>query len=400
MPRYFVRATLSALFLFCSVSAIAQSAHFAGAQSTVTTSLNGPWGIAVDRSGALYIADEGNFRVLKETPSAQGYVESIFVEQATSGVSYFLPYGVATDGFGDIFVLNGGDGQILKFAPSRHGYNETIIPRPPSSYGGPSGIAADLRGNIYISFIYSSGSVLKLSPTAKGYVSKPIGSAMGPFNLGVAADLYGNVYATELLGGVIYKETPAPGGFAQSTVDTGFSDLYGLAADAWGDVYVAAFEDPTVWKETPGAGGYTKTAVASAGFSNPISVAVDALNDVYVCDGEKNRVTMLNTLGGLFPAVEVGSTSDAAVSMLFTFDQAGTLGSTSVVTLGGGAGAAFEDAGTGSCAAGTGYSAGQSCWVDVKFAPRMTGPQFGAVQLRDSQGKVLAAGYVAGTGTR
>src|SRR5690348_12895624 len=97
MPRSCVRAILFALFPFWSVSAIAQSAHFAGAQTTITTHLNGPWGIAVDRSGSVYIADESNFRVLKETPTAQGYVESIFVEQATSGVSYFLPYGVATD---------------------------------------------------------------------------------------------------------------------------------------------------------------------------------------------------------------------------------------------------------------------------------------------------------------
>ena len=400
MPRFCVRATLFALFSFCSVSAIAQSAHFAGAQSTVTANLNGPWGIAVDRSGAVYIADESNFRVLKETPTAQGYVESIFVQQATSGVSYFLPYGVAVDGLGDVFVLNGGDGQILKFSPSHRAYAETIIPRPASSFGGPSGIAADSAGNIYISFILSSGSVLELSPTSKGYKAKTIGSGLGTFSLGLTVDPYSNVYVTELLGGVIYKETPSLGSYTQSAVDSGFGDLYGLAADAEGDLYVADFSSPTVWKETPGASGYTKSAVAGAGFSNPISVAVDALNDVYVCDNDKHRVTVLNGLGGLFPTQEVGSTSNAPVSMLFTFDQAGTLGSTSLVTLGGGAGSEFENAGTGSCTPGATYSAGESCWVDVNFAPRMTGPQVGAAQLRDTQGRVLATGFMLGSGTR
>jgi len=400
MPRFFVRVVLFALFPFLLVSAIAQSAHFAGAQSTIATNLNGPWGIAVDRIGAVYIADEGNFRVLKETPTPKGYMESIFVEQATSGVSYFLPYGVATDGLGDVFVLNGGDGQILKFSLSRSGYAETIIPRPPSSYGGPAGIAADRRGNIYLSFFYSYGSALELSPTAKGYVAKPIGSGLGLFSPGIAVDPYENVYATELLGGVIYKETPFHGSFAPSVVDSGFGDPYGVAADSWGNVYLANYGDPTVWKETPGAGGYTKTAVAAAGISDPIAVAVDEFNDLYICDDGKNRVTMLNGLGGIFPAVEVGSASDVPVSMLFTFDKAGTLGSTSLVTLGGGTGAEFEDAGTGSCRPGADYNAGQSCSVDVNFAPRLPGVRFGAMQLRDSHGRVIAAGYMTGTGIR
>ena len=400
MPRFCVRAMFFALFPFCFVSAIAQSAHFAGAQTTITNHLNGPWGLAVDRSGNVYIADEGNFRVLKETPTAQGYTESIFVEQATSGVSYFLPYGVATDGAGDVFVLNGGDGQILKFSPSHHTYSETIIPRPSSSYGSPTGIAADASGNIYITFFYSSGSVLELSPTAKGYKAKTIGAGLGLFSLGVTVDLSGNVYATESLGGAIYRETPALGGYTQSVVDSGYIDPYGLAADAFGNLYVADFENPTVWKETPGLGGYQKSPVAGAGFSNPIAVAVDALNDVYVCDNERNRVTVLNALGGLFPTTEVGSTSDTPVSMLFTFDAGGTLSSTSLATLGGGAGAEFADAGTGSCAPGTAYSAGQSCWVDVNFTPRMTGPQLGAVQLRNTQGRVMATGYMLGSGTR
>jgi hypothetical protein len=400
MRRFLERALLAVLFSFFCISTVAQTAHFAGAQSTVADNLNGPWGIAVDRVGAVYIADEGNFRVLKETPTVQGYVQSIFVQQATSGVSYFLPYGVATDASGDVFVLNGGDGQILKFSPTHHGYAEMIIPRPASVYGGPAGIAADVWGNIYLSFIHSSAeTALKLSPTANGYVAKPIGSGLGVFSLGVAVDIYSTVYVAALTGD-LYKETPSAGGYVQSVVASGFDDLYGVAADPWANLYVAAFEDPTVWKETRGTGGYTKSAVASTGFSNPIAVAVDALSDLYVSDNGKNRVTVLNGLGGFFPTVEVGSTSDAAIAMLFTFDQPGTLGSTSLVTLGGGAGAEFEDSGTGSCKPGADYTAGQSCWVDVNFAPRLTGAQWGAVQLRDSHGKVMATGYMTGIGTR
>ena len=46
-------------------------------QSTIPTSaLSSPEGIALDSGGNIYIADSGNGRVLKETPSAGSYTES------------------------------------------------------------------------------------------------------------------------------------------------------------------------------------------------------------------------------------------------------------------------------------------------------------------------------------
>jgi sugar lactone lactonase YvrE len=83
--------------------------------------------------------------------------------------------------------------------------------------------------------------------------------------------------------------------------------------------------------------------------------------------------------------------------MIFTFDTAGTLGSTAVVTQGA-TGLDFADAGTGTCTAGTAYTAGATCTVDVNFKPKFAGTRYGAAELLDSSGNVLATGYVQGTG--
>jgi sugar lactone lactonase YvrE len=93
----------------------------------------------------------------------------------------------------------------------------------------------------------------------------------------------------------------------------------------------------------------------------------------------------------------VGSTSTSPISAIFTFDTAGTLGSKAVVTQGA-TGLDFIDAGTGTCVAGMAYSAGDTCSVDVTFAPKFPGTRYGAAEILDDSGNVLATGYFQGTG--
>ena len=124
---------------------------------------------------------------------------------------------------------------------------------------------------------------------------------------------------------------------------------------------------------------------------------MDGSGSVYISDSGNNRVLEETSSGGNFGTVNVGSTSQTPISMIFTFDTAGTLGSTAVVTQGA-TGLDFADAGTGTCTAGTAYTAGATCTVDVNFKPKFAGTRYGAAELLDSSGNVLATGYVQGTG--
>ena len=97
-----------------------------------------------------------------------------------------------------------------------------------------------------------------------------------------------------------------------------------------------------------------------------------------------------------FAAEEIG-TQSAPQTLTFTFNTADTLGSLSVLTQGA-AGLDFANAGKGSCAANTGYSASQTCTVNVIFTPSIAGTRYGAVVLNGTNGKVIATGYLQGTG--
>ena len=67
--------------------------------SVPTSSLNNPFGVAVDGSGNVYIADTYNLRVLMETLSAGSYTESVVPSSALYG-----PAGVAVDGSGNVYI--------------------------------------------------------------------------------------------------------------------------------------------------------------------------------------------------------------------------------------------------------------------------------------------------------
>src|SRR5579863_2202785 len=117
-PRQPTRVLKAALLVgiaaaFCSLAA-AQSAHFGSFESTVVSSgLHGPNNVAVDANGNVYIPDNWNHRVVKETLSAGGtYV------QTTLGSGWQVPWGIAIDAGGSLYVSDTGLSQVIKLTPS------------------------------------------------------------------------------------------------------------------------------------------------------------------------------------------------------------------------------------------------------------------------------------------
>ena len=130
------------------------------------------------------------------------------------------------------------------------------------------------------------------------------------------------------------------------------------------------------------------------------------VGNVYIACGVYNTITDTTTpqvlketpVGWDFGMVNLGNTSTTN-SLVFTFDTAGTLGSTAVLTQGA-AGLDFADAGTGSCTTnGTShtYDTGDTCTIDVTFTPKFVGSRYGAAVLKDSLGNVIATVYIHGT---
>jgi len=385
----------------------AQTAHFAWAQSVVANAANDGLfhasGVAVDGSGNVYVADSGNDRVLKETLSAGGYILNVVANAANNGLG--SPAGVAVDGSGNVYIADYEYSRVLKETTSAGGYTQSVVANAASNgLSGPAGIAVDGGGNVYIADLANS-RVLKETLSAGSYTQSVVAnSATNGLDepMGVAVDGTGNVYIADYANSRVLKETLSAGSYTQSVVENSATNglLYpqGVAVDGSGNVYIAG--SVGVLKETPSASGYVESFVANNannGLNYPSGVAVDRNGRFYIVDRGNSRVLEEASSGGNFGAVNVGSTSLTPISMVFTFDTAGTLGSTSVVAQGA-KGLDFVDAGSGTCKAGTAYTAGETCTVDVSFKPKFAGTRYGAAELLDSSGNVLATGYVQGTG--
>jgi DNA-binding beta-propeller fold protein YncE len=387
---------------FCSTAA-AQTAHFRGAQSTVPTSgLNFPNGVAVDGSGNVYIADTDNNRVLKETLSAGGYTQSTVADAASGGLT--VPNGVAVDGSGNVYIADTDNNRVLKETLSAGSYTQsTVADAASSGLYVPYAVAVDGSGNVYIA---DSGNsrVLMETLSAGSYTQSIVADAASgglyvPY--AVAVDGSGNVYIADTGNGRVLMETLSASGYTQSIVadaaSGGLDYPERVAVDGSGNVYIADTGNNRVLMETLSAASYTQSTVPTSGLEDPTGVAVDGSGNVYIADSGNSRVLMETLSNGNFGPVNLGSRSSNPISAIFTFDTAGTLNSWVEVAQGATA-LDFTDAGTSTCNPVAAYTAGETCAVGVAFTPARAGTRYGAVELLNLSGDVIATGYVQGTG--
>jgi len=75
---------------------------------------DGPWGLAVDQSGSVYVADTWNHRIQKFDSSGNFVAEW---SGATSEYSFFGPRDIDVDLDGNLLIVDTGNKQIVKFSP-------------------------------------------------------------------------------------------------------------------------------------------------------------------------------------------------------------------------------------------------------------------------------------------
>jgi sugar lactone lactonase YvrE len=381
----------------------AQTAHFSPAQVALGGGFGAPYGVAVDGSGDVFVADKANSAV-KEIP--YGCASAGCVETLGSGFS--APSGVAVDGSGNVYVADTGNSLVKEMLAV-----SGSIPASPtintlgSGFSGPTGIVLDPSGNVYVGDtgnnavkeMLAVGGSIPASPTIN-----TLGTGFsGP--TGLALDYFGDVYVADTGNGLV-RMIEVQFGVVTGTIFTlgsGFAAPSGVAVDGSFNVYVADTGNNAV-KEMLAVGGAIPLSptifTLGSGFNTPYGVAVDVLGNVFVGDSGNGRVVEVETTSVDFGPVAVGQAS-AKISVPFTFDTGGSIGKPVVLTQSV-AGLDFADAGTGSCTTnGTGhtYSIGDSCTVDVTFTPTLAGLREGAAILQDGSSNTIATGYIHGIGS-
>lgn len=232
--------------------------------------LSGPWGIAQDSSGNVWVADTNNYRI-EEFNSEGSFVRTA----GTSGSGTLsTPEDVATDSAGDAWVADTGNSRVVEFSPS----------------------------GVYIQAFGIWGT----------------GNGQFKYPLGITVDSSSHVWVVDA-GNNRVQEFTTSGSFIRAFGSSGtgngqFSSPGKVAPDSKGNLWVSDVGNNRI-EEFTGEGVYIKQ-FGSAGsgngqFCTPWRLTDDPVNDqLWVADSCNNRIQVFNTAGefvGKFGSVGSGS---------------------------------------------------------------------------------------------
>jgi sugar lactone lactonase YvrE len=379
-----------ALAMFMTSPLCGQTAHYSSAQRTVFSGAHVN-GVAVDADGNLYIADYGNGRVVRAPANDLSCSRPDDCITVASGLQRVDQ--IAVDGNGNVYIPNGTVVVKVPWTGSGYGVQSTVV----AGLSEPSGVAVDGAGNVYVAD-RNDGRVIKVPWTGSGYGAQvTVTSGLIAPN-GLALDRTGNLYI--VVSEKVVKAAWTGSGYgAPSPIGGSWTWPQSVAVDALGNVYVADYYQ--LFK-VPWTGSSYGTSIAMSAYDSWAlveGVAVDGSGNVYFSDYDYQKVVEISQFSVDFAGVGVGTTT-SAISVPFTFDTAGSLNNTTpykVLTQGATA-LDFGDAGGSTCQANQAYNAGDSCYVNVTFSPRVAGQRMGAVILQDASGNVVATAYLHGIG--
>ena len=119
------------------------------ATALVSSGLNLPVGVAVDKAGNVYIADANNSAIEEWTLTNNSMTTLI-----SNGLSQ--PYGVAVDSAGNVYIADSGNSAIKRWSPADNSITTLVSGLGgPFGLGGNYGIAVDAVGNVYFSEFYN-----------------------------------------------------------------------------------------------------------------------------------------------------------------------------------------------------------------------------------------------------
>jgi hypothetical protein len=300
---------------------------------------NQPHGVAVDNSGNIYVADTYNFTIRKIT--SNGVVTTIAGQPgdygsdngpATGGAQFLYPFGVAVDSSTNIYVADTGNNMIREItnATSMVGTLAGNLTAGTNNGSGasaqfdsPYALATDGAGNVYVAD--TDNSLIRFI-TPLGAVTNIASGAAFSYPTGIAVDSATNVYVADYDNQIVRKltfngtawnvSTNAGSGFSGDgdgiSPQATFNYPWGVAVDSASNVYVgdsgngnireitftnSAWNLSTLAGPDESYGVYTVGPEGQPRFHQPSGVAVDSATNLYVADFYNNCIRLVTPAG-------------------------------------------------------------------------------------------------------
>ena len=351
---------------------------FSGDGAAATAALtDGPVGVFVDSSGNMLVADTGN-QVIRQVTAGGTPIISTIAGGSMGGdgglptkAVLASPWDVAKDAAGDLYIVDQGNNRIRKITnpglsnavittvvgTGQAGYTGDGGPATSATLNGPSAIALDGAGNLYIvdannlvvravntgassitlgtvtiapgaiATVFGNNTMSCVPTSGCGDGGSPLGAIFqGP--LFVALDSSNNVYVSDYQGGKV-REWNISTNLVSTVAGTGFQGYQGnggtatlaridhpaglvvqsngnvVIDDQWADTvqYVSAGIINTYALNTNAKFAGDGGPCPAGSMFNPLALAINTADDVFISGGNDNLVQRCSAATGIFSTV-------------------------------------------------------------------------------------------------